>query len=184
MTNFTTLYGEHPSQLKTSLEQIKLLICDVDGVLSDGRIYMGNQGEELKTFHTRDGYGIKALQATGIAVAIITGRTSQIVSNRMKSLGIELVFQGCDDKLKAFDQVLKQTQFTAKQCAYVGDDLIDWPVMARCGVGICVADGHPLLRQKAHWVTQTAGGFGAVREVCDTLMQAQGTLNTTMGLSI
>ncbi len=184
MSGFQTLYAMLPTELEQKLKQVKLLICDVDGVFSDGRIYMGNQGEELKTFHTRDGYGVKALQATGVALAVITGRKSQIVSNRMQALGIEYVFQGCDDKLQAFAQILQQGGYSAQQCAYVGDDLIDWPVMQRCGVGIAVADAHPLLRQRADWHTQTQGGYGAVREVCDTIMQAQGTLDTTQGRSI
>lgn len=184
MGHFQTLYTKLPAALNQKLQQIKLLICDVDGVFSDGRIYMGNAGEELKTFHTRDGYGVKALQGTGVTLAVITGRQSKIVSNRMRALGIELLFQGCDNKLQAFEQILQQTKLTPEQCAYVGDDLIDWPVMEQCGVSICVADGHPLLRQQAEWITQISGGSGAVREVCDTIMQAQGTLNTTMGRSI
>ncbi len=184
MSSFSTLYGSLKSELAEQLQTIKLLICDVDGVFSDGRIYMGNQGEELKTFHTRDGYGVKALQGTGVELAVITGRRSQIVTNRMEALGIQYIFQGCDDKLAAFQQLLTQSGLEPAQCAYIGDDLIDWPVMSLCAVGISVADGHPLLRQQADWVTQTPGGYGAVREVCDTIMQAQGTLNTTQGLSI
>lgn len=181
---FATLYGSIPQSLAEQLKQIRLLICDVDGVFSDGRIYMGNAGEELKTFHTRDGYGVKALQATGVALAVITGRKSNIVEQRMSALGIEWLYQGCDDKLQAFNDILQQSGLAPAQCAYVGDDLIDWPVMAQCAVGICVADGHPWLRQQADWVTQIAGGNGAVREVCDTIMQVQGTFNTTMGRSI
>lgn len=184
MSIFTTLYGELTTELASRLQSIKLLICDVDGVFSDGRIYMGNNGEELKTFHTRDGYGVKALQGTGVALAVITGRESKIVSNRMGALGIEHIYQGCDNKLLAFDEILQKTGLQAHQCAYIGDDLIDWPVMEQCGVGICVADGHPWLRQHACWVTRTRGGQGAVREVCDTIMQAQGTFNSTQGRSI
>ncbi|MBW8189471.1 3-deoxy-manno-octulosonate-8-phosphatase KdsC [Neiella marina] len=181
---FETLYGAISSQLANQLQQVRLLICDVDGVFSDGRIYMGNAGEELKTFHTRDGYGVKALQATGVALAVITGRQSNIVEQRMTALGIEWLYQGCDDKLTAFQDILNKSGLTADQCAYVGDDLIDWPVMEQCAVGVCVADGHPWLRQQANWVTQTHGGAGAVREVCDTIMQVQGSFNTTMGRSI
>lgn len=184
MTVFSTLYTELAAELASRLQQIKLLICDVDGVFSDGRIYMGNDGEELKTFHTRDGYGVKALQGTGVALAVITGRESKIVNNRMSALGIEYIFQGCDNKLQAFEQILQKTALQPEQCAYIGDDLIDWPVMERCGVAVSVADGHPLLRKQACWVTQTPGGYGAVREVCDTIMQAQGTFNTTTGRSI
>ena len=184
MSEMATLYGSIPSCLANRLKQVKLLICDVDGVFSDGRIYMGNNGEELKTFHTRDGYGVKALQATGVSIAVITGRSSNIVNQRMTALGVELLYQGCDDKLAAYKEILSKTGLKPDQCAYIGDDLIDWPVMEKCGVSICVADGHPWLRQQALWLTQTVGGMGAVREVCDTIMQCQSTFNTTMGRSI
>lgn len=179
-----TFYGELPSPLVAKASEIKLLFCDVDGVFSDGRIYMGNQGEELKAFHTRDGYGIKALMATGIDVAVITGRQSEIVKQRMTALGIKHLVQGCDDKLKAFEEIINALNIQPEQCAYIGDDLIDWPVMAVCGLSVCVADGHPWLRQQSDYITRTEGGKGAVRELCDILMLCQGSFGTTMGQSI
>jgi len=179
-----TFYGEFPDLLVAKARQIKLLVCDVDGVFSDGRVYMGNQGEELKTFHTRDGYGVKALMATGIEVAVITGRNSAIVAQRMQALGISQLIQGCDDKLPAFQQIVAELALAPEQCAYIGDDLIDWPVMAECGLSVCVADGHPWLRQQADYTTRTRGGEGAVRELCDLLMLSQGSFGTTVGRSI
>jgi 3-deoxy-D-manno-octulosonate 8-phosphate phosphatase (KDO 8-P phosphatase) len=179
-----TLYGPVDADTLAIAKQIKLLICDVDGVFSDGRIYMGNNGEELKTFHTRDGYGVKALMNAGIQVAIITGRKSQIVTNRMTALGISLIYQGQDDKVKAYSDICQKLNIAPEQTGYIGDDLIDWPVMELVGLQVCVADGHPLLRQRANLVTTTKGGHGAVREVCDLILEARGELDCHKGLSI
>ncbi|WP_428775513.1 3-deoxy-manno-octulosonate-8-phosphatase KdsC [Vibrio sp.] len=179
-----TLYGPVSSELIAIAKQVKLLICDVDGVFSDGLIYMGNQGEELKTFHTRDGYGVKSLMNAGIEIAIITGRQSQIVENRMKALGISLIYQGQDDKVRAYQDICHKLNISPEQTGYIGDDLIDWPVMEQVALQVCVADGHPLLRQRANYVTQIRGGHGAVREVCDLILQARGELEAHKGLSI
>jgi len=180
----TTLYGEVSPSLFETAKQIKLLICDVDGVFSDGLIYMGNQGEELKTFHTRDGYGVKSLMNAGVEIAIITGRQSQIVENRMRALGISLIYQGQDDKVKAYQDICSKLNISAQQTGYIGDDLIDWPVMEQVGLKVCVADGHPLLAQRANYVTTIKGGHGAVREVCDLILEARGELDCHKGLSI
>ncbi len=177
-------YGDVTAAVLQRARDIRLLVCDVDGVFSDGRIYLGNNGEELKAFHTRDGYGVKALQGTGVEVAVITGRHSQIVSDRMAALGIRHVIQGCHDKAAALSALLAELQLSANACAYMGDDLIDGPPMALCGLALCVADGHPLLAKRSHYVSRCRGGFGAVREACDLLMFAQGTLETSGGLSI
>lgn len=179
-----TPYGQVAQPIYAIAKDIKLLICDVDGVFSDGLVYMGNQGEELKTFHTRDGYGIKTLMQAGIEIAIITGRKSQIVENRMTGLGIQLIYQGQDNKLIAYQDILSKLNIDPAQVGYIGDDLIDWPVMAKVGLKVCVADGHPLLRQRANYVTQIKGGYGAVREVCDLILQARGELEAYQGLSI
>lgn len=179
-----TLYGMVDKQIIDIATEIKLLICDVDGVFSDGLIYMGNQGEELKTFHTRDGYGIKALMNAGIEVAIVTGRRSQIVENRMKALGISFIYQGQDDKLSAYQHISKQLGISPQHTAYIGDDLIDWPVMEKVALKVCVADGHPLLAQRANYVTTIKGGHGAVREVCDLILFARNELDSHKGLSI
>ncbi|WP_087016670.1 3-deoxy-manno-octulosonate-8-phosphatase KdsC [Thaumasiovibrio subtropicus] len=173
----TTLYGEIEQALFQRAQDIKLLICDVDGVFSDGLIYMGNQGEELKTFHTRDGFGVKAVMKTGVEVAVITGRQSHIVQQRMSALGINHIYQGQEDKVIAFNELIAQLGIKPEHVAYIGDDLIDWPVMAKVGLSVCVADGHPLLRLKADYVTQIRGGHGAVREVCDLILEARGELD-------
>ncbi|MGC9403580.1 3-deoxy-manno-octulosonate-8-phosphatase KdsC [Vibrio genomosp. F10] len=179
-----TLYGDVDAEIIALAKEIKLLICDVDGVFSDGRIYMGNNGEELKTFHTRDGYGVKSLMNAGIEVAIITGRQSQIVENRMKALGISLIYQGQDDKVKAYQDICIKLNIAPQQTGYIGDDLIDWPVMEKVGLKVCVADGHPLLARRANYVTSIKGGHGAVREVCDLILQARDELDSHKGLSI
>ncbi|USD64994.1 3-deoxy-manno-octulosonate-8-phosphatase KdsC [Vibrio sp. SCSIO 43136] len=179
-----TLYGPVNKATFEIAKQIKLLICDVDGVFSDGLIYMGNQGEELKTFHTRDGYGIKCLMSAGIEIAIITGRKSQIVENRMRALGIKLIYQGQDDKVKAYQDICSKLNVAPEQTGYIGDDLIDWPVMEKVALKVCVADGHPLLAKRANFVTQICGGHGAVREVCDLILEARGELDAHKGLSI
>ncbi|OIQ24669.1 3-deoxy-manno-octulosonate-8-phosphatase KdsC [uncultured Vibrio sp.] len=179
-----TLYGPVDTDILAMAKKIKLLICDVDGVFSDGRVYMGNDGEELKTFHTRDGYGVKSLMNAGIEIAIITGRKSQIVENRMTALGISLIYQGQDDKVKAYSDICKTLNIAPENTGYIGDDLIDWPVMEKVGLKVCVADGHPLLRQRANFVTTIKGGHGAVREVCDLILEARGELDCHKGLSI
>lgn len=183
-TPIATWYGPVSADVMARAAQIRLLICDVDGVLSDGLIYMGNQGEELKAFNVRDGYGIRCLVTQGIEVAIITGRRSQLVADRAATLGIRHLYQGQSDKLIAFERILADLQLAAHQAAYIGDDLIDWPVMARVGLSAAVADAHPQLLPNAHYITRIAGGRGAVRELCDLILQAQGTLSQAQGLSI
>jgi 3-deoxy-D-manno-octulosonate 8-phosphate phosphatase (KDO 8-P phosphatase) len=155
---------------------IKLLICDVDGVMTDGSLFFGDNGMEYKAFHSRDGLGIMMLQRSGIPLAIITARTSDVVSHRMKNLNINLVFQGQLDKVKAFEQLCQQLQLSPPQVAYVGDDLVDLPVMNRVGLSIAVADAHERVRHTADWTTEHNGGHGAVRDVCELLMTVQGTL--------
>nr|WP_167404754.1 3-deoxy-manno-octulosonate-8-phosphatase KdsC [Vibrio penaeicida] len=180
----STIYGDVNHDVFNIAKNLKLLICDVDGVFSDGLVYMGNQGEELKTFHTRDGYGIKALMSAGVEIAIITGRQSKIVENRMTALGISLIYQGQDNKLKAYADICEKLNIAPEQTGYIGDDLIDWPVMEQVGLKVCVADGHPLLVKRANYVTNIKGGHGAVREVCDLVLEARGDLDSHKGLSI
>ncbi|WP_333607174.1 3-deoxy-manno-octulosonate-8-phosphatase KdsC [Arsukibacterium sp.] len=173
MDLYQQLYQAIPDSIMQRAAAIRLLICDVDGVFSDGRIYLGNAGEELKAFHTRDGYGIKALRQAGIEVAIITGRRSAIVEQRMRSLTVSHIYQGQENKTAAFAELLQLLQLNAEQVAYIGDDLADWPVMQQSGLSVAVADAHPWLRQQAHLITSLAGGFGAVRELCDLLLISQ-----------
>jgi 3-deoxy-D-manno-octulosonate 8-phosphate phosphatase (KDO 8-P phosphatase) len=173
MALFSQLYQAVSADVMARAAKIKLLICDVDGVFSDGRIYLGNNGEELKAFHTRDGYGIKALRSADIEVAVITGRSSAIVQQRMTSLTVPYIYQGQENKLAAFADVQQQLQLTTDQVAYIGDDLADWQVMQHCGLAVAVADAHPYLRINAHYNTSLKGGFGAVRELCDLILISQ-----------
>ncbi|RYU69133.1 3-deoxy-manno-octulosonate-8-phosphatase KdsC [Aliivibrio finisterrensis] len=180
----STLYGNVDETVFNIAKDIKLLICDVDGVFSDGLVYMGNDGEELKTFHTRDGYGVKSLMSAGVEIAIITGRNSKIVENRMTALGIKLIYQGQDNKLQAYEDILTKLNISPEHTGYIGDDLIDWPVMEKVALKVCVSDGHPLLVQRANYVTTIKGGHGAVREVSDLILEAKGELEQHKGLSI
>lgn len=183
-SGIATCYGPVNENILRCACDIRLLICDVDGVLSDGMIYQGNQGEELKAFNVRDGYGIRCLLTSGIEVAIITGRSAKLMEDRCRTLGITHLYQGQSDKLVAFRDLLAKLAITADQVAYIGDDLIDWPVMAEVGLSIAVADAHPLLLPKADYVTHIAGGRGAVREACDLLLLAQGKLDSAKGQSV
>jgi 3-deoxy-D-manno-octulosonate 8-phosphate phosphatase (KDO 8-P phosphatase) len=156
---------------------VRLCVFDVDGVLTDGRLFLSGGGREYKVFHTRDGQGLVMLRETGVAIAIISGRSSEAVAERMAELGIRYVHQGKSDKLSVFEELLKKLGLEAGQVAYVGDDLPDLPVMQRVGLAVAVADAHELVRRHAHWRTQLPGGQGAAREVCELLMRAQGTLS-------
>lgn len=180
---FITPYGLISSENHRRAAQIKLLICDVDGVFSDGRIYLGDQGEELKAFHTKDGFGMKAIMQIGIEIAIITGRQSNIVDNRMTALGITHIKQGVGDKLSVYHDLLKALNLSPHEVAYIGDDVVDLPVMQHCGLGIAVFDAHPLVLQGADLITTIKGGFGAVREICDLFLQCQNKLDITQGKS-
>ena len=180
---FITPYGTISLQNQQRAAKIKLLICDVDGVFSDGRIYLGNHGEELKAFHTKDGFGIKSILNLGIAVAIITGRESNIVKKRMEALGITHIFQGTEDKFTVYETLLKTLSLQKDEIAYIGDDVVDLPVIKDCGLGVAVHDAHPLVRNEADLITFTNGGFGAVREVCDLFLQCKNQLAITKGKS-
>lgn len=181
----STLYTEDFDRaVYDQLKAVKLLVCDVDGVFSDGRIYLGNQGEELKAFHTRDGYGIKSLAQCGIAVAIITGRTSQLVHERMSALNVTHIIQGQEDKLTALTTLMSTLGLSAEQVASMGDDMPDVGMYQCSSIKIAVQDAHPYVAQQANWVTQLAGGFGAVREVTDTFLQVHGKLDGIHGSSV
>ncbi|MDO9370994.1 MAG: 3-deoxy-manno-octulosonate-8-phosphatase KdsC [Gammaproteobacteria bacterium] len=160
--------------------QIKLVVFDVDGVLTDGSLYLGDDGQEYKAFHSRDGHGMKMLKRTGVQLAVITGRTSQVVTHRMTNLGVEHVYQGHLDKLPAFEALLAKLGIEAQQTAFVGDDVVDLPVMRRAGLAIAVQDAHPLVKAHAHWQTPSAGGRGAARDVCELIMEAQGHLDAEL----
>lgn len=165
-----------PAAARERATGVRLAVFDVDGVLTDGRLIFDNDGGEYKAFSVRDGLGMKLLRRTGIEVAIITARSSRIVTDRMASLGVELVLQGRENKLDAFRELLGSVGLNAVQTAYVGDDVMDLPVMAEVGFAAAVADAHPLVRERAHWCTESAGGEGAAREVCEFILRAQGKL--------
>ena len=155
---------------------VKMLLLDVDGVLSDGKLYFGNSGEELKAFNIYDGFGIKLLQRTGVVVGIVTGKQSTLVARRAADLGIRIVVQGREDKLVAIREIQKQHSLHLSEIAYMGDDLPDLTAIQRVGLGLTVANASPLVKQQAKWVSRATGGNGAVREACELIMAAQGTL--------
>lgn len=161
-------------------KQVRLMIFDVDGVLTDGGLRYGAQGESLKTFHVLDGHGIKLLQQFNVKVAIISARESAIVVKRAADLGINMLQQGVHDKRAAFEQLLAESGFTAELCGYMGDDLIDLPVMTRVGFCASVPNAHPEIRSRAHWVSDSLGGYGAAREVCDFILRAQGNYEAAL----
>lgn len=158
-------------------KKIRLILSDVDGVLTDGRVIFDNQGIESKQFHIRDGQGIKAWQQAGYQFGIVTGRTSHIVQIRATELGVSLVRQGFDAKLPPVLDLLNETGNTMESLCYIGDDLPDLPIVQQAGLGVTVADGCEELRQAAHYITKTNGGQGAVRELIEMILKAQGLWN-------
>jgi 3-deoxy-D-manno-octulosonate 8-phosphate phosphatase (KDO 8-P phosphatase) len=157
----------------TPLARIQLLIVDVDGVLTDGRLYFAARGEALKVFHVRDGHGIKLLMNAGVAVAVVSGRRSRAVSARMRELRVRHVVQGCGDKVAALHLLTERLGFDPLNCACICDDTPDLPLMSAVGVAGAVADAHPLVLSAAHWIAKAKGGRGAVRELCDALLRAR-----------
>ncbi len=171
----TDRFSKASTAAVANARQVRLMIFDVDGVLTDGGLYYGPEGEPVKRFNALDGHGIKMLQQFGgIATAIITARQSPIVLRRAKDLGIAHVFQGVHDKRIAFAQLLEQTGVAAAACGYLGDDVIDLPVLTKVGFTACVANGHHDVKQRAQYITDSCGGNGAAREVCDFILTAQG----------
>jgi len=164
------------TELRERASRIRLVIFDVDGVLTDGSLYLGDDGQEYKAFNSRDGHGMVLLQESGIRLAVVTGRTSNVVRMRMESLGVSDIFQGYRHKLPAYEQLKQVHGLTDDQVAYVGDDIIDLPVMRRVGLAIAVADADPRVRELAHWRTTAPGGRGAAREACEFILDAQGHL--------
>ncbi len=163
------------SKILSLAARVKLALFDVDGVLTDGRLMLGDDGQEYKAFNSLDGHGIKMLQRNGVAVGIITGRTSRVVEHRVRDLGIRHVYQGCAEKLPVYHQLLNELRLRPEQTAYVGDDVVDLPILLQAGLAIAVQNAHTLAKQHAHWITPSLGGYGAAREVCEMIMHAQGT---------
>ena len=168
------------NEIVKKVQNLKLLILDVDGVLTDGRLFFDDLGKEYKCFHARDGHGIKLLRSTGVEVAVISGRKSNSVALRMKNLGVSHVYQGHENKIAAYEEIIQSLSVKPEQVAHVGDDLLDLPIMVRVGLSIAVNDANPSVKEYADWCTQTSGGLGAVREICDFIMQSQGTFDRVL----
>ncbi len=161
-------------KIQDKLEKIKMLILDVDGVMTDGKIIMDSEGRELKNFNVLDGHGLVMIQRHGIQVGILTGRTSAVVDHRARDLKITEVYQGALNKKEVFGQILQKNQLTPEMIAYLGDDIVDIPVLKMVGFAAAVADAQELVKKTVHYVTRSRGGDGAVRELCEMLLVAQG----------
>lgn len=170
--------------LKNIATEIELVVFDVDGVFTDGRIWINHLGEETKSFNVRDGHGIKMLIHYGINVAVISGRKSEAVSVRMKELGITDVYQGHIDKKTAFNELISEKNLPAEKVAFVGDDIIDVQAMQLAGLSIAVADAHEWVKSHADFVTNECGGHGAVREVCELIMDSKGLLQQALNYNL
>jgi len=160
--------------------RVRLAIFDVDGVLTDGRLYVSSRGEEFKAFHILDGHGLRMLGDSGVALAILSGRRSRAVAGRARELGIAHVIQGASEKLTAYRSLLRKVRLTERNTAFMGDDLPDLPVLRHCGLAISVPGAPALVRAHAHYVTSAPAGGGAVREACELIMRAQGTLDARL----
>ena len=160
--------------------RVRLMLFDVDGVLTDGRLWYGPSGEELKAFGTLDGHGIKVLMQSGVAVALLSGRTSPAVAVRATELGVPHVLQGVDDKLAAFEALCAKLGIPAGETGFMGDDLIDLPVLRRCGFACAPREAHELVRSHVQYIARAPAGAGAAREICDLLMRSQGTLEAAL----
>jgi 3-deoxy-D-manno-octulosonate 8-phosphate phosphatase (KDO 8-P phosphatase) len=165
--------------IHSKAKKIKLLLLDVDGVLTDGRIILDNQGNELKAFHVRDGHGIKMAQRAGIIVGIITGRQSEVVNIRARELGITEIYQGRHEKIAVYDSILKKYGLNDDAVAYIGDDVVDLDIFKRAGLAVTVADADSSVKPHVDMVTKTAGGRGAVREFINLILNQQGKLHTS-----
>lgn len=166
-------------QLPTRTKKIKLLLLDVDGVLTDGRIILDTKGNELKAFHVRDGHGIKLAQRAGIIIGIITGRTSEVVNIRAKELGIQEVHQGAHEKITVYESICAKYGLRDEEVAYMGDDIVDLDIFQRVGIAVAVADADPAVRPHADIVTKHGGGAGAVREFISLLLKNQNKLHVS-----
>lgn len=168
-----------PAAVAERARDVRLLVLDVDGVLTDGQVIFSSD-DELKSFDIKDGHGIKMLQRNGVEIGIITGRTSRALERRAHDLGISHLYQGCSEKLPIYHELIQRLGLTAKQVAYAGDDVVDLPILLQVGCALTVQDAHSLVKQHAHWVTPSKGGHGAVREMAELILHAQGTYVTEM----
>ena len=165
-------------------KSIRLALFDVDGVFTDGSIHIDSQGEEIKTFNTLDGHGIRLLQHCKIQVGVITGRSSKALEHRMRDLNVEHVYQGSIDKYIVFQQLLNKLDLRPDQTSFTGDDIVDLQIMSHCGLAIAVANAHSFVKKHAHWETSAKGGQGAVREISELLLESQGLLEEALAYNL
>ncbi|MGN1393192.1 MAG: 3-deoxy-manno-octulosonate-8-phosphatase KdsC [Succinivibrionaceae bacterium] len=184
MSNIKTPYGKISADTYEKLKKIKLLLSDVDGVLSDGNIYITENGDEIKTFNTKDGFGIKSIQSIGINFGVITGRYSKIVLNRMNSLGVKYIYQGISDKSLPLKELKKTLSLSSEEIAYIGDDIPDAKIFNEVGLSFCPKDAHPSVKYQSDYICHLKGGKGVVREVCDLLLQANKNIQSKCNESI
>ena len=170
-----------PDSVMQRAAKIKLVLFDVDGVLTDGSLFFGDDGQEYKAFNSRDGLGMRMLQDTGVEIGIITGRSSRVVEHRARNLGITHVFQGCLEKLTTYNELTNKLGLAPDVVAFCGDDVVDLPIMLKVGLAVAPNDAHYLAKRHAHWVTPSDGGRGAGRDVCELLMVAHGTYERQFG---
>ena len=169
-----TRSSEYDTELLERAKRVRMLALDVDGVLTDGRLYFDNDGNELKSFSTRDGLGMRLIQKYGVELALITGRTSGIVEARARQLGIRHVYQGRNDKLNALRELVEATGIEPAEICFAGDDLLDLPVLQKVGLSVTVADAEAPVKSRVDWITEADGGRGAVREICNLIIRAKG----------
>ncbi|GMT40645.1 MAG: hypothetical protein IEMM0001_1380 [bacterium] len=169
-----------PDEVLKRARKIRLALFDVDGVLTDGHLYFSDNGDEGKSFHARDGLGINLLQQTGVAVGIITARQSSLVAHRARDLNVQHLYQGRKEKFPAYKEICEKLELSSDEVAFVGDDVVDLPIMLDVGLAVTVPQGHNLVKQHAHWTTPNDGGAGAARDICELIMHAQGTYSKVM----
>ena len=169
--------GPQDASTRDRARRVRLMVFDVDGIMTDGHLYFTSSGEEMKAFHTLDGHGVKMLRECGIEVALLTARQSQIVARRAAELGITRVIQGASDKRAGFESLLRDCGLTAEQAGYAGDDLLDLPVLLRCGFAATVPQAPEAVRSRVHYISRAGSGKGAVREICEYILSAQGRLD-------
>lgn len=160
--------------------RIKLIAFDIDGVMTDGTLFLCDDGKEYKGFNSLDGHGLKMLKRTGIELAIITGRNSRVVEHRAKNLGIDIIHQGAEDKLAVYEALCRELNIACEETAYMGDDVVDLPVMRRAGLAITVPAAPDMVKAYSQYITRREAGRGAVREACEAIMRAQGTLDAAL----
>lgn len=169
-----------PPRVLELATRVKLVLFDVDGVLTDARLILGDDGQEYKAFNSKDGHGLKMMQGNGVAAGIITGRTSKVVEHRVRDLGIKHVYQGCRDKHPVYRKLIAELGLAPEETAFVGDDVVDLPIMLEAGLAICPADSHALVQRHAHWITPSGGGQGAGRDVAELMLYAHGKYTQEM----